>query len=428
MPAWSAFESIPGLTATYAEWQKRSADGFKSIERFLRPTGKSASVYPCPKKQGCGCAHDVVVHSKDDIVGVCRCRPRNCKTFKIERVNLLLYELDRERIGSAIAETLGAKADNEPIDRLHLTWRIGVYSPRPGAHLPLFLTIQFEPDDFKRVVEGLIARNEQPFLLMAPTSVNWKHEYDDLLRRRKARFIALNEILTWNGNLTIKQSLADILGEFLEEVGPPLKELFLLRNDGATWSVIFRGEEKSIPNSKGVHYIATLLAAPNKEIYCGELHGSISAISLDAMVDGQHLDDDNVPKVSASKSKKSKSISVNSVIDSEALNNYKNCIKTLQDQIEEAEDLCNNEKAAELKQELNTLTKEIGRTVGYRGKVRTEGPTKKARQAVSKNINLTLKAVKNIHPALWKHLDASIKRGEFLVYRPEEDFKWTIRA
>ena len=238
---WQAFERIPGLAAVIAEWEALLGPVFTPGKNLLRPNGRTASSYPCLLPIGCGCAHEVIEHGPDDIVAVCRCEPRRCETIQLLRADLVIYELNWSVLGTAAASALGADLEETEVIDLPMTRRIGTHSPYAGFRFPIYLTIQIEPDEFRRIVESLVAENEQPFILLAPTHELCKPGCEELLKKKKACFLALADflVLEKNGTLSAARPAEQILAEFREEVIPATEgaasATFFPTPPGARW-------------------------------------------------------------------------------------------------------------------------------------------------------------------------------------------------
>jgi hypothetical protein len=223
---WSALEQVPGLSGVTADWKKLLGTEYEQVLGFLRPNGKFASSYPCPCSVDCGCYHGVVEHAPDDIVAVCRCEPRRCKTIPIDKTDTVIYAIDRSALNAAIATALQLVPGNEAVDGLYMTSRIATYSPFGGFRFPVYLTMQIEPDDFQRVVDALLARNDQPFILLAPTQDLYSSKCDELLKKRKSHFLALADTLFLEkpGTFTSQNPVQDIMADFLTGVLPTQKD------------------------------------------------------------------------------------------------------------------------------------------------------------------------------------------------------------
>jgi hypothetical protein len=226
---WYALEAVPGAAAVDAEWKVRFGNDHGAAKAFLRPNGKLASSHPCMVQRGCGCEHEVVVHDPEDIVAVCRCE-RGCETFALQRSEIVVYELDRPALDTALAKVFGLIEETDAGTDLPGTTRIGVYSPYAGYRFPVYLTIQIEPDDFSEVLDGLLGRNEAPFLLLAPTRGLCTAKAEKRLTDKRSGMVSLSE----NVGIEAKRQfqlfhpMDDILAQFRGFNLPPPKE------DGAT--------------------------------------------------------------------------------------------------------------------------------------------------------------------------------------------------
>lgn len=427
---WRAFEAAPGLARAAVEWQRLLGPEFEKLRPHLRARQQPATSVPCPAKRSCGCYHRVVNHAHDDLAAVCRCEDRRCPTVRVTRADVVVYEVHPSGFGAAIAGVLGAKAEDRTVEGIPATWQVGTYSPRVGTGIPLYLTIQIGPRELSAAAEGLLARIDKPFVLLSPTEVDWKPESEDLMRRGRARFLALAEILDWNGKLSAKQPLAEILADFLDKVLPAAKDQYELQKEGKTWRAVYRGEPKSLPDSKGMAYLAVLLSAPNKEIHCTQLYSGLSGPDSSSVPgtepgllvhDGIAAEDEDQRQ-----HKRGKRVHVDAVQDDEGVAMYKRRLDKIKEEIEEARELGETEKAASLVQEEHAITQGLARSLGYGGQPRREGPTKRARQAISKAIKAAMKAIKAAHPALHQHLDPAIQVGEFLRYRADNGIRWVV--
>lgn len=424
---WQAFETPAGLARAAADWQSSLGTHFEAIKPFLRAKKGLAAVVPCPVRPPCDCDHGVVEHGRDDLVAVCRCEPKRCQTAPINRLDAVIYEVDRVALGAAIAKALDAKIEKSPTIDPRRALRIGTFEAQSGYSLPVFLTIQSDEAEMERVADTLATDEERPFILSAPTGTLWTPDLDKLLRRHKGRFIALSDVLSINGAIYATHSLKETLADFFQEILPPPEEQFIFRKDGATWTVAFGGDPKSVLEMKGLHYIARLLSNPNQEILCSQLSGTLSTVPMESdMGPNSPARSDDASRGEERSRKKEKRVHVDAVLDAEAISNYRKKLDGLKEQIAQAKELGNTEEAAQLAQEEHTLADEIGSKV-YHGKGRRKGALEKSRQAVSIAIERALLAIKEVHSALWTHLDTAIRRGIILAYRPDRDISWVLR-
>ncbi len=226
---WHALEVVPGAAAVDAEWKARFGIDYGAAKDFLRPNGKVASSHPCTVPRGCGCEHDVVIHGADDIVAVCRCE-RGCETFPLQRSDVVVYELNRPALDAALAKAFGLFKETDADTDLHGTTCIGVYSPYAGYRFPVYLAIQIEPDDFNEMIDGLLGRNDTPFILLAPTRDLCNAKAEKRLADKRSIFVPLSENVVLNDKqqLRLLRPSDEILGQFNGANLPSPKE------DGST--------------------------------------------------------------------------------------------------------------------------------------------------------------------------------------------------
>lgn len=212
---WQALEVIPGLAAVEIEWRSFMGDEFEFGKAFLRPNGRLAASYPCIRPRGCGCHHEVIVHSDEDIVAVCRCES-GCDKFALQRASIVVYELDRQALDKAIRKALGLIEESGSRGDLPGTTRIGVYSPLAGFRFPVYLTIQLERNDLDNAVDRLIARNGTPFILLSPTRDLCGPDTEKRLNDRHSILVTLSENLVVKDKKTLKPLSS--IGEFMSRV------------------------------------------------------------------------------------------------------------------------------------------------------------------------------------------------------------------
>ncbi|MFQ5518202.1 MAG: hypothetical protein ACE5E8_11585, partial [Acidimicrobiia bacterium] len=144
----------------------------------------------------CACFfHSVIEHGPDDIVSVCRCEPRYCETSRLERADIVVWEVHREKLGGSVATAIGAAPDWEEVDEAPFTYRVGTYTPLTGYDFPVYLTIRTQGSNFRQVITELVLGNDDPFILVALTSRHVDRSCSDLLARRNACFLAMADLL-----------------------------------------------------------------------------------------------------------------------------------------------------------------------------------------------------------------------------------------
>jgi hypothetical protein len=180
----------------------------------------------------------------------------------------------------------------------------------------------------------------------------------------------------------------------------------VFRREGEFWTVAFEEDVFRLRDVKGLRYIAALLASPGREVHVLELVG---------MANGSRADDRAMRAVAELQT--SRPSDGAPLLDERAKEEYRLRLEQLDDELEEARGWGDTERAARLEEEVDTVTQELARAVGFRGRDRTfSSPAERARVSVTKAIRTAIKLIGNQSPALSEHLESSIQTGRFCSY------------
>lgn len=171
----------------------------------------------------------------------------------------------------------------------------------------------------------------------------------------------------------------------------------VFRREGEYWTVAFDGAVARLKDSKGLRDIATMLASPGREFAALDLAGSPGG---PATVGGD----------------------TGEVLDDRARAAYKKRIAELQAEIDD-----DPTGAGAAQEELDALVAQLAGAYGLGGRARKTGdPAERARKAVTERIRDAIAKLAREHPALHRHLKASIRTGTFCSYAPEHLPNWSL--
>jgi tetratricopeptide (TPR) repeat protein len=180
----------------------------------------------------------------------------------------------------------------------------------------------------------------------------------------------------------------------------------IFRHEGEFWTVAFAGDVARVKDSKGLRDIASLLAVPGREIAAVDLGARDGGAVARAIAGGADTGE---------------------IVDEHARAAYKRRAEDLRTEIEEAEENNDPERADRARLELDTLTEHLSAAYGLGGRARRSGdPAERARKAVTERIRDAVAKLAKEHPALHRHLKASIKTGAFCSYTPERPVTWSF--
>ena len=156
-----------------------------------------------------------------------------------------------------------------------------------------------------------------------------------------------------------------------------------------------------MPDLKGLHDLARLMASPGQELHCLDLAGAADGVPVQGHA-GEHLDD-------------------------EARAAYKRRIDELREEVELAQAANDGVRAERAREELDTIGDALSSAYGLGGRARRAGdPAERARSAVTWRIRSAISRVDAVHPALGRHLRNSIRTGTYCSYSPEQPVNWQL--
>jgi len=194
---------------------------------------------------------------------------------------------------------------------------------------------------------------------------------------------------------------------------------------GDYWEICYDGQCKSIKNSLGIRYIKYLIQNEGKGIHVSELYYSENPLPEGAT--------DTALSALGSQQLEAEGLSVSNLsstgplMDEQGKNEYKYRIKELYDQIEEADELGDTDKAEELKNEKDKIVNQLAADFGLGGKPRKiNSLIEKIRKNVEKRISTDIKKLGKTFPQLSKHL-VCIETGTECKYLPHPDILWKFK-
>jgi tetratricopeptide (TPR) repeat protein len=175
-----------------------------------------------------------------------------------------------------------------------------------------------------------------------------------------------------------------------------------LRLEGEYFAVSFRSETIRLKDSLGLRYMARLIETPGCEIHVLDLVRERSGAS-DA---GELLDQGDAGEL----------------LDETARKAYRKRLEDLEDTVAEAESFGDGARAAQAREEIDLLARELGRAVGLGGRVRKAGVAgERARSAVQRRIRHAIERIGTHSPELAAFLERSIRTGNYCSFLPLAD-------
>jgi tetratricopeptide (TPR) repeat protein len=197
----------------------------------------------------------------------------------------------------------------------------------------------------------------------------------------------------------------------------------VFRKEGEYWTVGYGGKTFRLKDTKGLGYLAHLIRHPATEFHVLDLVGGIA---------GHHEDDETnqlaqgLPRGGEGLEREGIHIAnlgdAGEMLDDQAKAAYRHRLSELREELDEAKELGNVERAERVEQELDALTKELSRAVGLGGRNRrAASASERARQSVTKTIKAVLERIAKSDAELGDILSRCIRTGTFCSYQPDPD-------
>jgi non-specific serine/threonine protein kinase len=180
------------------------------------------------------------------------------------------------------------------------------------------------------------------------------------------------------------------------------------------WALTYEGRTIRLRDTKGMRYLAALLAAPGREIPAIDLVTQPERPARPVAVD-----DGLAPTAGHGVP----------VVDATARAEYRARLADLQEEIDEAERYGDGERAERLRQEFDFITRELAAAVGLGGRARTHASeAERARQSATKAIRQAIDRIAAHDQGIADHLRHAIRTGVFCVYAPDPltPVRWTV--
>jgi hypothetical protein len=179
-----------------------------------------------------------------------------------------------------------------------------------------------------------------------------------------------------------------------------------LAREGELWTLTHAGGSFHLKDSKGMRYLARLLAEPHAEVHVVELQAGAPAPELRAGAEpaGAWLDD-------------------------QAKQAYRMRLAELEDELAEAERWGDPERLARAREERELIGRELARAVGLGGRDRPAGSAaERARVNATRAIRGAIRRIEECDASLGHHLDRAIRTGTFCVYdpAPQDEVTWSL--
>jgi hypothetical protein len=186
----------------------------------------------------------------------------------------------------------------------------------------------------------------------------------------------------------------------------------VLTNGDKWWQVSTGGTHVRLPDTKGLRYLAELVARPGVERHALDLVDRVEGVDPERAVDRKRLGD------------------AGPLLDSAARNGYRRRIEALRQEAADALEAGQLETAEAIQDELDQLVGQLAAAFGLGGRQRIAGSAaEKARLNVTRAIRAAIGKVMAALPEAGAALDRGVRTGLYCCYQPssDENVRWEAR-
>lgn len=185
-----------------------------------------------------------------------------------------------------------------------------------------------------------------------------------------------------------------------------------LRRDARGWVAEHRGASLRLPDTKGIRYLAELIANPGVERHVLDLVDREEGVApADSGLDRRRLGD------------------AGPLLDTTARHQYRRRVEALRAEIEDALDAGDDDRAMATQAELDALVTELARAYGLGGRDRVAGSAaERARLNVTRALRSAARRIEDSLPEAGAALDRALRTGLYCAYAPDpaEAIRWHV--
>jgi tetratricopeptide (TPR) repeat protein len=187
-----------------------------------------------------------------------------------------------------------------------------------------------------------------------------------------------------------------------------------LARDGDWWTAGCGDTRVRLRDTKGMRYLADVVAHPGVERHAMDLVDLVEGVAApDTRIDRRTLGD------------------AGQLLDAQSRTLYRRLVAELRDQVEDALDAGDDDRAAALQTELDALITQLARAFGLGGRERkASDAAQKARLNVTRALRAAIAKLQEALPGPGAVLDRRVRTGMFCAYepQPEDEILWSVQS
>lgn len=189
---------------------------------------------------------------------------------------------------------------------------------------------------------------------------------------------------------------------------------FVFRREGDYWTVRYEAHTSRLKDTKGLRYLAQLLRNPGRELHVLQLVSAVDHEGAARPAPSEGLTTD---------------VRADPLLDERAKREYRSRITELRNEIGEAEEHNDDERAARARVEMEALMEHLSAALGLGGRDRVATTAaERARINVTKVLKEALRRIQAVDAPLGDHFAATVRTGTYMSYTPDPRTppRWTF--
>lgn len=265
---------------------------------------------------------------------------------------------------------------------------------------------------FKSAQAGDAAKT-MAYAAQAAENAMSQHAYEEAIRLYQ-RALKVSETAGADGaeieKIRTGLNLARSTAEPSDDRPSPETKTATFVREGDYWTIDYAGEQTRLKDIKGLRYLVQLLKVPGQEVHVLDLAAIVEGGT--PVVGGRaHVQDDLMSDGLGD---------AGEILDATAKAAYKQRLVDLREELDEALEFNDPERAARAQDEIDALVDQLAGGVGLGGRDRkAASQAEKARVNITKSVKDALKKIDQNHKLLGEHLRTTIRTGAYCAYLPD---------
>jgi len=392
---WRAIEESPLLMDVKDVWRERFGTEFEPLCRFLEATNIVATRLPGRMPWS---SFKVVVND-EGFVAFCEFTG---ESRDIPRTDVICHQLNSRKLASELNAALSLSRKPEWLDNSRRVWFLGNLSLELQSR-PVYLSLNAANDLITESLHAATAHARTPFLMLDINSKRRDQKFAASAKLLDCNPVQIDQLInvTTEGRLLAKSKSRELIAALLGVTLENRLSGYVFQRRGKHRMIAFNSEIEITSETNGNWYIEQLLAKPGTAFRCTYLESLLAGLAEET----------------------SKG-SIGEVIDQESLRSYRDRIREIDEDLEEAIEFNDPLRQEKLSEEREAVLKQVQSAQGLGGRVRQKFDSDRSRKTVCRAITRSVDAIQLVHPQLGLHLHKSIKLGLEVSYCPDVVIDW----